>query len=384
MPGDHALLSPSSSSRWLVCTPSARLEEGFPESSSAYADEGTLCHDISEKLLKGGTPYLDLAVWKNYKKHPLYTESLYEHACDYAKYVRSFIPDRTPYRLYTEKKLILTRWIPESFGRGDAALIYGNTLHVFDLKFGKGVLVPYIDNKQLRIYGLGWLNELDMLFDIKEIRLHIYQPRMDNIGFDIITADYLKHWGKNELKPKAAIAFEGSGEYKAGDHCGFCKAKVHCKALHNHNMELAALEFQDADLLTDAELSKVLERKGLFEKWIKAVAEYMLTEAIVKGKKWPGFKLVEGRSDRKYSDEEKVADTLIRELYRKDIYKPKELLGITELSALIGSAHFKKYITPLLIKPQGKPTLVLNSDARPVYNSAEEDFKTPLLEDWMR
>lgn len=386
MPGEHALLAPSSASRWLACPPSARLEEKFPEEEeSIYAAEGTLCHDISELLIKAGTPYLDLTVWQKFKKHTLYTESLYEYACDYAKYVRSFIPDDdTPYRLYAEKKLILARWIRESFGRGDSALVTGNILHVFDLKFGKGVLVPYLNNKQLRIYGLGWLQELDLLFDIKEIHMHIYQPRMDNIGYDIISRSDLLAWGKNELKPQADIAFEGKGEFKAGDHCGFCKAKLRCKALHNYNMELAAIQFQDPNLLTDAELAKVLERKALFEKWIKAVADYMLTQATNKGVAWPGFKLVEGRADRKYSDEEKVADVLSKQLFRNDIWKPKELLGITELSALIGSTHFKKYVAPLLIKPQGKPTLVPESDARPVFNSASEAFNTPYVESWMK
>jgi hypothetical protein len=384
MPGEHALLSPSSTSRWMACPPSARLEASFLESSSVHADEGTLCHDVSDSLFKEGTPYLPIEVWREYKKHELYTQALYDHACDYAAYVRSHIPKNGKHLLFAEKKLILSRWIPEGFGRGDAALAFGNTLHVFDLKYGKGVLVPYKDNKQLRVYALGWLKEFDLDFHIEEIHLHIYQPRMDNIGFDTITRAELMAWAQNELKPKALLAFEGKGEFAPGDHCKFCKARYRCKALAEYNLELAKLEFQDPNLLNDQEIADVLKRQKLFTSWLKDVSDYALNEAVANGVKWPGFKLVEGRSDRVYKNENEVANSVIQNLHNKDIYKPKQLIGITEMKAKIGSIYFKRFVEPYLIKPEGKPTLVPESDPRPIYNSASEDFSQPFVEDWMR
>lgn len=380
---EHALLAPSSASRWTICTPAPRLEAGFRDKGSVFADEGTLAHDVGEKLLKAGTPYLELPVWRKFKEHELYTEALYNHACDYAAYVRSFITPGKDYRLFVEKKLILQRWIPGGFGHGDSALLTGTTLHVFDFKFGSGVLVPYLGNKQLRIYSLGWLEDLDLLYDIRTIHMHIYQPRMDNIGYDTISRNELMLWGNSYLKPIAKLAFSGEGEFVPGDHCHFCKANARCKALADHNLELAAMQFQDPFFMTDEEMGKVLERKGTFEKWIKAVHDYMLDEAYNRNKNWPGLKLVEGRSNRKYIDEQAVADSIKHNLHQTDVYKPKELIGITELEAKIGAIYFKRFVSPLLIKPPGAPTLVPLSDARPVFNSAAEDFAEPLLEDWM-
>lgn len=365
----HAILSPSSASRWLACTPSAQLEQGFEDTSSEYAREGTLAHAIAELILRSPVDFnVQLAVLQ---QDELYTPAMLEHAGDFADMVLSQCVSN--FKLFIEHRLDMTSYVPEGFGTGDAVVIVESKLILNDLKYGKGVPVYADHNKQLMLYALGALNDFSHLYDIKEIELVIFQPRIDNISSWQISTAELILWAETELKEKALAAYEGIGEFVPGAHCQFCKARGQCKALADYNMSLAYLEFKNPDLLEDAELKEILDKKALFDTWIDAVSEYALKTAL-EGKKWPGYKLVEGRSNRKYRDELLVAKALKKKKI-KDFFQPQKLFGITEMEKRIGKGLFGEIITPLLIKPQGKPVLVPIADKRQELTSAENEFK---------
>jgi hypothetical protein len=377
----HATLSPSSSSRWLSCTPSARLEEQFPESTSKYAEEGTLAHTLGEFIIrqKLGLPLqvqeLDII------SSTLYNDAMSEHAENYAVFVLerySQAQGRTSdAKLFLEQLLDMTDYVPEGFGTGDAVIIADGIMDIIDLKYGQGVPVSAENNKQMMLYGLGALKEFDFMYDINTVRMTIYQPRIDNFSTWEITVSELMEWGAKKLKPLAAMAFEGKGEYVPGQHCRFCKAKAVCKANANMNLELAKYDFTEPALLNDEEIADILGRIDAFTNWAKAVEEHALNEAVNNGKKWPGYKLVEGRSNRKYADESLVATKLLEQGFAEDLIYKKELLTITALEKAIGKKVFATHLNDLVIKPAGKPTLVHHTDKRPEYHSAEaarQDF----------
>src|SRR5690606_15291910 len=230
------------------------------------------------------------------------------------------------------------------------------------------------NNPQLKLYALGALNDFGYIFDVKRVNVGIFQPRLDNISVYEYSVEELTEWAETDLKPKADLAYAGKGEYQAGSHCMFCKAKATCRAFSEYNLSIAQEQFDDPALLTDEEVAEILEKKPIFEKWIKAVAEYALEEAIA-GKKWPGMKVVEGRSNRIYRDEDLVIAKLQEDGWGERIYTEPKLLGITALNKLIGKEKFSTLVEPLLAKPEGRPTLVPESDKRPEFNSAEQDFK---------
>ncbi len=225
------------------------------------------------------------------------------------------------------------------------------------------------------LYSLGALREFDFLYDIHTVRMTIYQPRIGNISTWEISVEDLMQWAENDLKPRAALAFDGRGEYEPGKHCQFCKAKAVCKALADHNLEIAKYEFKESDLLADSDVSDILSRAKFIADWLSAVEDYALQQAVEAGKKWPGYKVVEGRSNRKYADEEEVASVLtIKGIKTQDIYNFK-LKGLTEMEKMLGKKEFTVLLSDLIIKPPGKPTLVPESDKRPEYNSAENAAK---------
>lgn len=378
----HAILSPSGASRWMSCTPSARLEEQFPESSSTFADEGTYAHAVGELILRDPKDFKEqLEKLKNSKLGKLYhSDTLYAYADEYADYVRGYCTKGS--QLFIEQGLDLSKYIPEGFGTGDAIVIRdakgGAELHQFDLKYGQGVEVSAVDNPQLKIYGLGALEEFDMLYDIETVHIHIYQPRIGNISSWSIPAKDLREWGEKQLKPTAKIAWDGKGEYQAGEHCRFCKVGAQCRALAEHNLQLARNEFfgQDPEgLMTIQEVASVLEQAETLVIWTKLLAEYAYQQALA-GEKVPGYKLVEGRSIRKYSDEAVVkAELLEAGFSEQDITTKPALLGITAMQKAVKKKAFDTIVAPLLIKPEGAPTLVKESDKRPEWSSAGSDFK---------
>ena len=376
---NHALLSASTSSRWLVCTPSAVLESKLEESVSDYADEGTLAHTLAETELKHKLKRITAQEYANELEFiyasKYFNESMQDYVDDYVAFVlESYNEAGKGAEIFLETQIDLRDYIPEGFGHVDVCIVNNGILDVIDLKYGKGVAVSAEENKQLMLYGLGALLECDLLFDIRDIRMTIYQPRIDNYSSFLMSASDLRKWAIEVLRPTAEIAYEGKGEYKPGEHCRFCRAKPICQANMNYQMEIAKYDFQDPALLTPEDVSSVLSRVDQFINWINSVDEYALKQALEKGVKWPGFKLVEGRSTRKYGDELKVVSELKKKGFAEEVIFTKKICGITELSKRIGKPTFDSIITPLLIKPQGAPTLVPITDKRPEYNSAKEDF----------
>lgn len=383
----HAVLSPSGASRWLNCTPSARLEQEFPDRKSQAASEGTLAHQLGELLIREKLGLLSKIeyqrAYKDIAANELFDNAMLEHADDYATFVMERYAEAQTHtkdaRLFLEQQLDLTEFVPEGFGTGDSIIVADHVLDITDLKYGKGVPVFAEKNKQMMLYALGALFLFEHLYDIHTVRMTIYQPRLDTISTWEISVNELKQWAEDELKPKAALAFEGKGEFLPGAHCGFCKAKAVCRAHADMNLEMAQHEFKNPELLTDAEIAKIMDRASMFKNWIGAVEEHALHQAVHNGKRWPGYKLVEGRSNRKYADEAQVASKLLNSGIAEDIIYTKKLIGITALQSEVGKKAFDELTKGLIIKPAGKPTLVPDTDKRPEYNSvasAQADFET--------
>lgn len=375
----HALLSPSSASRWLTCTPSAKLEQQFPDKSGTAAAEGTLAHSLGELIIRFKTKQITRVQYARelakIQTDKLYSHEMFLHSEDYAVYVLEQFATAQAHTkdalLFIEEKIDLTDYIPEGFGTGDAAVIADGVLDFVDLKYGKGVPVSAVDNKQMMLYGLGMLKKFDFLYDIHTVRMTIYQPRLDSISTFEIAATDLKAWADDELKPKAELAFKGEGEFVPGVNCRFCKAAGTCKANAEFNLELAKHEFKNPALLTDEEVSEILDRADLFTKWLAAVEDNALFEAVTNGKKWPNYKLVEGRSNRVYTDEEKVAETLKGKGLPEEKIYTKKLVGITAMEKELTKPVFNDLLGNLVVKPAGKATLVPVTDKRPELNSVE-------------
>lgn len=381
----HALLSPSSAHIWLTCTPSARLAEQFPDRAGTAAAEGTLAHSMCELMVQ---KKLNRILTKDYNKklkeiktHELYQEEMLEYCDQYAVFVMEKYSEaqsrHSDAQIFLEEKLDMTMYVPEGFGTSDCTIISDGILEIIDFKYGKGVPVNAEGNDQMILYALGALRKFESLFEIKEVRWTIFQPRIDNIssdGMDVADLDYI---GEQDIKILAQRAWNGEGDYKPGEHCRFCKAAPLCKALADYNLEIARHEFKDPALLTDEDVSDILTRSDMFTKWINGVEEYAHKQAL-EGKKWPGYKLVEGRSNRAYSDETAVATTLSAAGLKDDEIYNKKLQGITALEKHLGKSDFERLLGDLVIKPQGKPTLVPESDKRPEFAtkvSAAEDFE---------
>lgn len=383
----HALLSASGSHRWMACTPSARLELEFPDKPSEYADEGSFAHALAEiKLSRAVANTRKPSEFKKalaeIQKDPRYSTSMEEYIEQYVSLVaeryleaKKNCPDTL---VLLEQKLDFSQWVPEGFGTGDVIIIADGVLEVIDLKYGKGVPVSAEGNSQTRLYGLGAVATYEMLYDFSRIRMTIIQPRLDSISTEELTVEELIAWAETELKPKAELAHAGEGEFCAGPHCQFCRAKYTCRARAEANLELARLDFAKPEVLDDEEIAEVLGKAEMLQAWATDIKIYALNQAETHGKKWPGWKLVEGRSNRKYSDEILVGETLIKAGYEeKQIHKEPELLGITAMEKLLGKKKFGELLSNLVIKPAGKPVLVPESDKRPEINSlqsAVEDF----------
>ncbi len=376
----HAILSPSGASRWLACTPSARLEQQFPDIAGQAAAEGTLAPALGELLIRrraGEIAEPDyLETLHGIETDPLYDAAMLEHADNYAVYVlEQFYAAKahTPGALLMlEQRLDLRAYVPEGFGTGDAIVVADDTLTLIDLKYGKGVPVSAHENKQMMLYALGALHLFDAAFRISHVRMVIYQPRLDSISEYEISVEDLTAWANDYLRPRAALAFAGEGEFAPGDACRFCKAKASCKALADYNLQLARHDFRSPELLTDEDVADILSRADLFTSWIGAVTDHALHMAVTAGKRWPGYKLVEGRSVRKYTDTGAIMAALTAAgIPTHTFIKPAELQPITALEKAIGKDNFSKYAGPYVMKPPGKPALVPASDKRPELNTTE-------------
>lgn len=373
--GRHALLSASSSKRWLNCAPSARLEEQFGrEDAGPYAEEGTAAHALAEHKVK--------KCLRRRSKRPVsdyQCDEMEECTDGYASYVMEQVElakqDCKDPVVLIEQRLDYSAYVPEGFGTGDLLIVADKTLTVIDLKYGKGVAVDAEWNPQMMLYGLGALELFDAIYDIDTVRMTIYQPRLGSVSTWEISVSDLMAWVETELKPKAQLAIHGEGEFHCGSWCRFCKAKNTCRARAEEYLRLAQMEFKPPALLSDEEIAEVLKVADELAKWSADVYAFATDEAITYGKKWTGFKLVEGRSNRKYTDEEEVAEAAKAAGYT-DIYK-KSLVGITEMEKLMGKKKFAEVLGKLVYKPQGKITLVTESDKRQEIQTAtaEADFK---------
>lgn len=368
----HAYLSASSSHRWLSCPPSARLCAETPDQASPYAKEGTDAHTLCEykvltalgKKLPDPVPNLDY-----------YSQEMENCAAEYCSYVmeqleaiRQICPDP---QIMVEQRLDFSRWVPDGFGTGDCVIVADDILHIIDYKHGLGILVEADHNPQMMCYALGALELFDGIYDIRIIRMTIFQPRRDNVSTYECSKEELLSWADNTLAPTAALAMSGQGEFAAGDHYQFCKVKATCRKRAEHNLELAKYDFAMPDTLDRMEIAAILAKADSLTAWANDIKEYALQQAL-SGVTYDGFKVVEGRANRKYSDEAAVAAAVVNAGY--DPYEPK-LLTITAMTNMLGKKKFEEILGSLVIKPQGKPTLVPITDKRAPLNTAKDDFK---------
>lgn len=368
---NHALLSASSSHRWLHCPPSARLCEGYDDKGSNFAAEGTDAHTLCEYKLRAALgmeakdPTEDLS-W--------YDAEMEESTTGYAAFVMELVEEAkkncSDPVVLIEQKLDYSRYVAEGFGTGDCVIIADGTLHIVDFKYGRGILVEAEDNPQMMLYALGALELFDCLYDIDTVSMTIFQPRRGNVSTYTLPKADLYEWADTVLAPAAELAWSGEGEYHCGEWCQFCKAKADCRERANANMELAKYEFKQPPLLTDEEVEEILGRLDELIAWASDIRDYAL-QAAIGGKHWTGYKLVEGRSNRKYTDERAVVAAVRAAGY--DPYEHK-VLGVTAMTTMLGKKQFNDILGGLVAKPQGKPTLVPNSDKRPAMTNIINEF----------
>jgi len=367
----HALLSASSSHRWLNCPPSARLCESYEDKGSEYAAEGTSAHMLCEYKLKvalgirAKDPTADLS---------FYNAAMEDCANGYAAYILELVEmakqSCADPVVLIEQRLDFSKYVEGGFGTGDCLVIADGTLHIVDYKHGQGVLVEAEDNPQMKLYALGALEIFDGIYDIDTVSMTIYQPRRDNVSTYTVFKESLYQWAEEILKPTAELAYAGDGEFNCGEWCLFCKVKHECRARAERNLELARYDFKLPPLLEDDEVEDILGKIDSLISWANDIKNYALQTALG-GKQWNGWKLVEGRSNRRYTDEAAVADAVSAAGF--DPYERK-VLGITAMTSLLGQKRFEEVLGGYIEKPQGKPTLVPESDKRPAINTAQQDF----------
>ena len=372
-PARHAVLSASSSHRWLNCSPSARLEQEFEDRETEAAAEGTAAHALCEHKLRRA-----LKLQSRRKPISRYdSDEMDMHTDSYVQFVLETLAEVRRHcadpLINIEQRLDFSCYVPDGFGTGDCIIIGDKIMHIIDFKYGQGVLVEAEHNPQMMLYALGALCLFDSLYDIEEVAMTIYQPRRENISTWTIPVAELKTWAENELVPKARLAYEGKGEYRPGPWCTFCKAAVKCRARAEEKLRLAQYEFAKPPLLTDTEIEDILGKLDDLTRWAEEIKTYAQDAALNHGKQWHGYKVVEGRSVRKYSNEDAVVEAANAAGYH-DIFR-KTLLPITEMEKLMGKQEFQSILGGLIIKPAGKPTLVPASDKRPAITKANIDFK---------
>lgn len=377
--GNHAILSASSSHRWLHCLPSARLELEFENTNGEAAKEGTAAHALSEHKLKKALRIRSKRPTSEYDSDEMEecTDGYVDFIMEQVELARKSCTDPI---VLIEQRLDFSCYVPDGFGTGDCVIISDDRLHIVDFKYGMGVLVDAEDNPQMKLYALGALEIYDSLYDIKEISMTIFQPRRENVSTWTVRVEELKAWAEEELKPKAAKAYQGEGEYMPGPWCTFCRASSRCRARADENLKLAQMEFKMPPLLTDSEIEEILMIIPDLTKWAGEITAYATDAAVNHGKEWSGFKVVEGRSVRKYKDEDTVAQKAVESGY-KDIYR-KSLIPLTEMQKLMGKTKFEEILGSLIVKPPGKPTLVPKTDKRVAMNvtNAKNEFNE-IMED---
>ena len=379
----HAILSPSSAHRWLACPPSAMLEQQFPDRRSESADEGTFAHSWAENELQGFIENIGEDEYakrqKRLKTNTYYSPGLEDYVSDYVESVIRHYLDASQRdkdaALLLEQPLDCSRWVPDGFGHGDAVVIADGEMTILDLKYGQNVKVTARENPQLRLYALGAYQTFSCVYEIDRVTVVIVQPRNGGETSETLSVEELLSWGER-LHRIANLAIQGKGDFKAGAHCRFCRARNRCKALADYNMELSSkYKNADAELLTDEAVAEILGRADEIVNWVNSIKAFALQEAVDNGKRWPGYKLVEGRSTRHLSDEKKAVALLTKAGFTEDqIYKPREVQGFTALEKVVGKRKLDALLKEVIIKPPGAPKLAPESDKRPEWNSAKDDF----------
>lgn len=384
MPELHAKLSSSASKRWLGCPGSVKLSEHYPNGSSIYADEGTIAHGMAEGMISKDDKLVqkyEVEAAKFYGEHPelngtfLEMKMILQPYVDYVfeEYAAQVHEDGAA-QLMTEERVDLTEYIPGGFGTSDVVILRQGRLHIIDLKYGKGVSVSAEDNPQLKLYALGTLARFDMLYDIEDVVMTIYQPRLDNVSTDTIKAKDLYAWGEEVVKPGAQLALSEDAPVHAGDWCQFCPARYDCKERARDAMELQ--KYLGQMVLSPEEIAEILGKIDRLTKFAEDIKDSALTKAL-DGEEIPGWKVVEGRSIRKYvGSEEEIVRQCEGAGYDQALLYERKLLTITNMEKLMGKKQFAEVLGAYVEKPEGKPTLAPESDKRPAItnNSAAEDF----------
>lgn len=379
MAGKHALLSPSAAHRWMNCTAAPLLEKDVEDKGSTFAEEGTLAHAYCAKKLK---EFLGLSVDEEKAEIAQLDEQYHSGEMDeYTDTYKTIVLEKfnaaraktKDAQLLVEVKLDFSHYVPDAFGTSDAIIIADGVMEVIDFKYGKGVKVSAVENPQMMIYALGAWDLFNFEYDIRKVRMTIVQPRIDNLSeFELDAADLI-NWAVDELQPKANEAYAG-GKQKPGDWCQFCKVKAKCRAIATKCMEVQQ-NHPDPRLISKEDMERtILPLLSTIKTWLSGVEEFSLEQALA-GVQYQGFKIVEGRSVRKITDPSAVMKLLGENGFAKESYvKPTELRSITDLEKLIGKKRFSTLCADYINKPQGKPTLVPESDKRKAMNQAKNDF----------
>lgn len=368
----HAVLSASSSHRWLSCTPSARLEQKFADNSGEAAAEGSAAHALAEHKLRKALKLRSKRPVSQYDSDEMesYTDGYVDFILEIIAGLKQTCSDP---KILIEQRLDFSHFVPDGFGTGDCVVIGNGSLHIVDFKFG-WTFVHAEDNPQMKLYAIAALELFDGIYDISEVSMSIYQPRRENASTYTVFKEALYQWAEDILVPTAKLAFEGGGEFVPGEHCQFCRAAVKCRARAEEKLNLARFEFSLPPTLTDDDIEGILAKLDDLAAWANDIKSYALEAALNHGKHWCGFKLVEGRSNRRYKNEEAVADAAKAAGYR-DIYR-QSLITLTEMEKLMSKAKFSEILSELIEKPPGKPALVPITDKRPeIKTSAKQEFK---------
>lgn len=367
----HANLSASSSVRWINCPPSAQLNASVDDIPTSYAMQGTDAHSLCEYKVK---KLLGMEVENPTENLLYYDEEMEICADDYANYVIGEVEQANQMcndpLVLIEQRLDFSQYVPDGFGTADCVIVEDRRITVIDFKYGLGVIVSAEKNTQMMLYALGALILFDGIYDIDEISMTIFQPRRRNVSTYTIAKTELLEWAENILRPIAELAANGEGEFKAGNHCRFCKVKATCRKRAEYNLELAKYDFEMPNKLQDAEIEGILDKADELIAWVNDVKEYALEQALL-GKQWHSYKVVEGRSVRKYTNEDVVAEKVLQAGYEPYEHK---ILSISSMIKLLGKKKFDELLGDCIVKPKGNPTLVSVSDKRHAINSIQKDF----------
>lgn len=376
----HALLSASGAHRWLECTPSAQLELQFPQSTSEYAEEGTAAHELCELTARYCLGEISEAEYENQRdelaKGKYYNAEMQECANDYAKFVaeKTAAARETCEDAFTalEVRVDFSKYVKDGFGTGDCIIVSDNALEIIDFKYGKGVRVEAAGNPQMKLYALGAYLEYNTLFDIDSVRMTIFQPRLSGVqSSDEITVKELLEWAEKYVKPRAKLAYKGEGEFAPSEEvCKFCRAKAQCKARADKNLKLFD-EAPDVLLLTPEDAGKILEQAGDIQSWL-ADLESLVSSTLLAGQPVEGWKMVEGRSNRRFADELKVVDAMKAAGYDESLLYERKLITLTQMEKDFGKKAVAETLGELIVKPQGKPTLAPAKDKRPEFRPEEQ------------